>query len=129
MTQMPGRVRSPRKSERIRTSGSMKSGDFQFGFVARSIYVALLWGIILVSWVWPDWLNYYIVFVIFLGIGLRPLLIWTGLSTLWEHYFQGRSDLSDKKSLAQRDLAMRRDAQRERIKHARKRDPRLPKNW
>lgn len=63
----------------------MQKIEIEFGPVARGIYSALLWLTILVAIFLLPLLPYYLAFLLFLAIGLKPFLIQTKLY----HLFQG----------------------------------------
>jgi hypothetical protein len=57
---------------------------FEYGPVAQGIYRAMLYVVILIPFVFPKYFFHYVVFVLFIGLGLRPLLIKTGLYRLFQ---------------------------------------------
>lgn len=58
----------------------MANHDFQWGPLARGLYIAMLWLTLLVGWHFGHLLYYYVGLLIFLGLCLKPLLLATGLA-------------------------------------------------
>ena len=58
--------------------------QFEFGPVSQGIYRAMLWAGLLIPLYFPAWTAHYLVLLIFLGIGLRPVLEYTGLWVWWD---------------------------------------------
>ena len=103
--------------------------EFQWGPVARGLYMALIaLGALIALFVTPLFL-YYVLFLLFLGFGLRPLLIATGL----HRFFGFLSAEVESRRWRKFDEERRREVERkqrdDRYRDKRYRDPRLPKNW
>ena len=107
----------------------MAEPEFSFSHVAKGVYIALISCTPLVPLVYPNGLIYYLLFLAFLGFGLRPLLVYSGLYRMWNALGLGALDRWDKKYLEKHrreiDLKERNDKYR-RMRH---KDSRLPKNW
>ena len=58
--------------------------QFEFGPLSLGIYRALLWIALLVPLYFPAYTVHYFFLLVFLGLGLRPLLEITGLWVCWE---------------------------------------------
>ncbi len=103
--------------------------DFEYGPVARGIFIALVSLTPVLPFVHPGYLAPYLLLLLFLGLGLRPLLQWTGLYTLFGYT---RADLQqgmDRKFVERRQTHVDLHARVKRFRHSRYRDPRLPRNW
>ena len=107
----------------------MAEKQFEYGPLARGIYIALLWFTILIAWVAPAWLYHYVALLIFLGLGLRPLLEWSGLAHRFQsHAAEFENWRHGKRERKRRlEVAIRERGRKYRYTHYR--DPRLPPNW
>jgi hypothetical protein len=63
----------------------MRNSNFEYGALAIGIYKAMLWLVVLIVFIAPVILVYYVPLLIFLGLGLRPFLISTGLHRRFQH--------------------------------------------
>lgn len=61
----------------------MRERKLEFGPISRGIYLALISVAAVVSIYFPEVFFYYVLALVFLGLGLRPLLERTGLYDLW----------------------------------------------
>ncbi|MCL6416833.1 hypothetical protein MIB92_14325 [Aestuariirhabdus sp. Z084] len=102
---------------------------FEYGPVSLGVFKALLWGTALVGFIAPVSLTYYVAFLLFLAFGLRPLIERTGLFEYYQHFRCTLDERLNRKQLAQRDQEIERKRRDDRYRHARRKDPRLPKNW
>lgn len=109
--------------------------EIKFGPLATGIYIALLWFTLLlgvVSAVAPwarAWLPWHIALLLFLGLGLRPLLKHTRLLRLWRNLM---ADLQKKRHADHHAHAARRVERKRRDEKHRKtrvRNPDLPPRW
>lgn len=109
--------------------------DFQYGPLARGIYIALLWSTTILGFVGADaaWARHYLpwhlLLLVFLGLGLKPLLLRTGLYRLWQSWtaeLQHRRNAAHHAEAARRVDRGRRD---QKLRSARLRDPKLPPRW
>lgn len=57
----------------------MGKQNFTYGPIAIGIYKAMIWLVVLITFTAPWLLIFYIPLLLFLGFGLRPFLISTGL--------------------------------------------------
>ena len=103
--------------------------EFKYGPVSRGIYIALVSVTALVPLVKPEYFVHYIIFLLFLGFGLRPLLVKTGLYNLWNSTGASVQTKWDKKHLDKRASDVDRKVELEKYRKSRYRDPRLPKKW
>ena len=103
--------------------------EFEYGPAAKGAFIALICIAPLVSSIIPDALPHYLLFLLFLGLGLRPLLVSTGLHRFW------RPDRADIEGSQARNFVERRrasidmQARMRRLRYSSYRQPRLPKNW
>ena len=107
----------------------MNDNNFQYGPLAKGVFIALVYCGFLVPNYFPEYTTHYVIFILFLVFGLKPLLIHTGLSRLYEIAAIKFDDFRYKKITQQREIQeslKRRDAK---YRHSRIRDERLPKNW
>ncbi len=100
-----------------------------WGPIARAIYVALLWTTALVAYFASSLLFYYLLFLVFLGLGLRPLLEKTGVADVWNARSHARREKRWQEVRQKNALEVRRARHAERHKRRRTRDPELPKHW
>jgi hypothetical protein len=102
---------------------------FEFGPVARGIYITLISLTALIPLIAPQYFLHYIVFLAFLGFGLRPFLVKTGLFNLWNTIGTAAQSKWDRKYLEKRAREIETKVELEKYRKSRARDPRLPKNW
>ncbi|TDG13390.1 hypothetical protein E2F43_07560 [Seongchinamella unica] len=107
----------------------MAEKQFEYGPVARGVYMALLYFVFLVGWLAPGWLFPYAAFLIFLGLGLRPLLEWTGLAQRCQDMTATIGDWRYRKRNRQRRMEIARRERDRKYRYSHYRDPRLPPNW
>lgn len=101
---------------------------FEFGPTARGIYIALISVASLVPLVSPTYFIHYVIFLIFVGFGLGPFFVKTGLFGLWNNICTRVREKWDRKYLAKRASEIDRRVELEKYRKSRYRDPRLPKN-
>ena len=107
----------------------IKEAQFTWGPLARGVYIALLMLSPLVGIFLWQWAGYYVLFLLFLGLFLRPLLEVTGLYHLcsWALHELGEKHWEKTTRERRREIArMERD---QKYKHRHQKDPRLPPNW
>ena len=109
--------------------------DISFGPVARGIYITLLWltmllGAVAVDAPWARaWLPWHIALVLFLGLGLKPLLKHTKLRQVWLNFMawvQHKRHAAHHAEAARQVERKRRD---EKHRKTRVRNPDLPPRW
>ena len=103
--------------------------EFEYGPVSRGIYIALICSAPFVLVLASDYLLYYVVFLAFLGFGLRFFLVKTGLFNLWNSVECSITERWNRKYTAKRAAEIDTAVEVEKYKRSRYRDPRLPKNW
>jgi hypothetical protein len=89
----------------------------------------MLWLVLLLGWLAPGWLIYYLPLLLFLGLGLRPLLEITGAYELFSRLQDRIEETRWKKITEERRLEVERKARDKKYKSQRQKDPRLPPNW
>lgn len=102
---------------------------FKYGPLAIAIYQALLWLTILVGLFATDYIVHYVGFLLFLGLGLKPLLVHTGLYRLVEGFLGERQAAEDERLYKQRSFEIDRKERSKRLKMRREKDKSLPKHW
>lgn len=107
----------------------MHEHKYEYGPISRGIYMALIWVSLAIGMGWPKMLPYYLGFLLFLGLGLRPLLEKTGLADLFMHLVASTDEKLHKGSQAKLSRKIDRKVRDEKYRKSRYRDPRLPKDW
>jgi hypothetical protein len=103
--------------------------DFQYGPLARGLFIALCWLSVLLGFTAPNLIPWHLGLLLFLGLGLKPLLLRTGLHRGWLHLvaeFEARRHAVADRRKARRVERKRRD---DRLRKARSRSPDLPPRW
>jgi len=77
----------------------------------------------------PNLFIYYILFLIFLGIGLRPLVEKTGINAFYQTQITRLVEKWDRKFLEKRRMEIDRKRRDQKYRSKRAKDQRLPKNW
>jgi len=107
----------------------MATQAFQWGPLARGVYIAMLWLTILVGWHYTHFLYHYVALLIFLGLCLKPLLVATGLAERLSA-FTDRVDEGRWARITQRRRAEAARKERDkRYRHRHQKDSRLPDKW
>jgi hypothetical protein len=70
---------------------------FEYGPLAQGAFKALIWLVVLITFTAPWLLMIYIPFLIFLGLGLRPFLISTGLYRYFQVFLIKNDDLKNER--------------------------------
>jgi len=109
--------------------------EFEFGPLARGIFMALMWGTLPMAvlagkgMVAPIWFLLYAGGLVFLALGLKPLLVRTGWLGLLR---QVQVELEDRYYAdfeAERRQEVDRRQRDQKLRRQRYRDPKLPPNW
>ncbi|NND66139.1 MAG: hypothetical protein HKN19_01010 [Halioglobus sp.] len=103
--------------------------EFEYGPLAKGLYIALFCVSVPLLLLYPQYIVRYLVFLVVLGFGLRPFLVWSGLFGLWRRTLGAAERKWDEKHLADRRTQIERKQASEKYRRSRHRDPRLPKNW
>lgn len=107
----------------------MDKSDFQWGMLARSLYIAMLWFTLAIALINYKFLLYYGLLLLFLGLGLKPLLIHSGLYQLYNSLLIKADDRAWKKANQQRRQQIARQERDKVYRSRRVKDPKLPDNW
>lgn len=107
----------------------MHMSDFEYGSLAKGIFTALCWFVFLILFFVPQWFFYYLLFLAFLGFGLKPLLIKSGIYRAYSGAMFSLSERWHRKEVEKRRAEVRNEERSKRYKHTHEKDPRLPKNW
>ena len=102
---------------------------FKWGPLAQGIYTAMLWLTVGLGWLYPNMLIYYIPLLIFLGLGLRPLIERTGLYEVFTFLLVKIENKKWDKITQQKRREVARSERDKKYRMRRTRDPKLPKNW
>ena len=102
---------------------------FLWGPLARAIYIGMLWFTIVIGWHFSNFLIYYIPLLIFLGIGLRPLVEHSGVYDFYEHYSEKIVEGKWGKIGKKKGIEIDRKVRDKKYRQNRVKDSRLPKNW
>ncbi len=107
----------------------LRHKQFEYSSLLHGVYRGMMWTILPIALLGMDILIGYVLLLLFLGFGLRPLLELTGLYRFLSHSLVVMQEKTDEKFLKKRaeeiDRKMRDDKHRKRrLKH-----PDLPKNW
>lgn len=77
----------------------------------------------------PRVLFWYVPLLVFLGLGLKPVLEVTGFGALLVNLVEKRQAKRWKRIEEQERLKVKQKQRDDKYRHQRVRDPRLPKNW
>ena len=102
---------------------------FEYGLLARSLFVCLLWLTAVIGFVAPNLLPWQIGLLLFLGIGLKPLLIRTGLHARWLHFLFRVDEARHAEFDAEAGREVERKRRDDRYRKARRLSKELPPNW
>lgn len=91
--------------------------------------MALVWLVVLTAFAFPELLHWHLLLVLFLGLGLRPLLEKTGIYALYAHVTALIAERRDRKFVETRRREIERKRRRKMYRRFGHDDPRLPKNW
>ncbi len=75
----------------------LRESNFEFGILARSIYIVMLWAVWIFVFIAPEYLIYYALLLLFLGLGLKPFLMKTGLVSVFQSIEAKRIKVHDEK--------------------------------
>jgi hypothetical protein len=107
----------------------MRKREFEFGPIATGSFLALVCVLGPIIFAFPQWAFSYILFLLFLGLGLRILLERSGLYRFWSSVEGSLVQKWNRRFLAKRKSEVDRKMRDEKYRKSRYRDPRLPKNW
>ncbi len=107
----------------------MSEKTFEYSPVFKAIYIAMLWFIPFLTWHYSQWLWHYVALMIFLGLGLRPLLEWSGLVVWFEDLLARLDYRLHRREIEKRRMLIARRERDRKYRHTHHKDPRLPRNW
>ena len=107
----------------------MHKNYFSYGPIAVGLFITLVALAPFVFVYWAQYVLHYLGFMGFLLVGLKPILIHTGLLRFVEALGAGFFDRTGKRSLAKRRRKIERKARDRKYRGARLPDERLPRNW
>ncbi len=107
----------------------MDKHKFEYGPLARGTFIALVALSTLVPLISWRYTGYYLAFLIFLAVGLRPLLESSGIYDLYQQLTIAARSKLDKGFLERRSAEIERKARDRKYQQWRRKDPRLPKDW
>jgi hypothetical protein len=102
---------------------------FEYGPLARGTFIALVCLLPLTMVLSAYWLVWHLLLVLFLGVGLRPLLEWSGLYTVYASLAAGWQERWGRGFTERRRREIERKQRRARYKRFGPEDPRLPRKW
>lgn len=108
---------------------ALSKEDFRWGPIARGFYTGLIWAIAVIALIFPGWLVYYLLMMLFLGFALRPLLVGSGLYKIFGNIEERFGAWRWRKKTAQVRQEIARKQRDAPYRNKRVKDPRLPKNW
>ena len=103
--------------------------NFEYGVVARGIFISLLWLTVLIGFTAPFMLPWHIGLLLFLGLGLKPVLLKTGLYSGWLRFLVHSEKMRYEKFDAGVAQSVERKRRDDKLRKARKRSEELPPNW
>ena len=74
----------------------MSQSSFEYGVIARGIFTAMIWLVVLITFTSPVLLIIYLPFLLFVGLGLKPLLIKTGLASQYQAFVARHAERKNK---------------------------------
>jgi hypothetical protein len=102
---------------------------FEYGPLPVGIFLGLVAVIVPIGLYYPTWIFRYLMFLLFLGVGLRPLLVMTGVLKMVQSVLHSVEEKRNKKYVEQKRREVDLKMQLEKYRKSRYRDPRLPKDW
>lgn len=112
-----------------RSPGKLHVNQFEYGPLARGSFMALIWLLPLTAILFPGMLAWHALLLLFLGVGLRPLLEHTGAYALYTRLETAFRERWNHDFTERRRCEVERKARRARYRRFGPEDPRLPKNW
>ena len=102
---------------------------FEWGPLAKGTYMMLLSVTVLVAIAFPQHLYWYIPMIIFMGVGLKTVLVRSGLARHLSFLLDRAEEARWSKITRRRRMEIERQERDKRYRHRHKQDSRLPKNW
>ncbi len=107
----------------------MKEPIFEYGPIAKGFFIALVWGTFLALAFYPEWLIAYLAFLVFLAVGLRPFLEYTGIYSAYTSVSFLIGEKISRKRVEKRRKEVDAAERSKKLKHQRERDSKPPRNW
>lgn len=107
----------------------MNPKQFEYGPVARGIFHACIALTVLVPLLDMDMLGWWLLLLLFMAVGLRPLLERTGLYRLFSHYLVVISDKPSARFIEKRRQEIDRKLSDKKKRGGHRQHKDLPKNW
>jgi hypothetical protein len=106
----------------------MQEHQFEYKLLVKAIYTALLWMSLLINWIYPEHLLPYLLLMLFLGLGLRPLMEITGVVSFFQKIRYRLTESRVKEFREEKERQAQRKIRDDKYRRSRIRDKRLPKN-
>lgn len=107
----------------------MKTPSFEYGPVYRGIYIAMIWLTLPAMLLGIKPFIGYVLVIIFLPFGLRPILEVTGLFGAYQSLVVAHSENANRRLSTKRFIEIDKRERILRYKRSRIKDPSLPTNW
>ena len=107
----------------------MPEKQFEYSTLASGSYRGMMWLVCVMPLLGFDVFLAYCALLLFLGLGLRPLLEKTGLYRRVSHYLLVAQEKSSAKFMEKRAAAIDRKQRDDKHRRRRVKHPDLPKNW
>ena len=88
-----------------------------------------MWLTLVVGWHYSHLVFYYVLFLLFLGLGLKPLVVALGIPDALSGLVDRVDDVRWHKRTERRRAQIERQERDKQYRQRRMKDPRLPKNW
>ncbi len=108
---------------------SIRHKQFEYGPLALGVYRALIAVTLLIPLYYPEYLGWHLLLLLFLGLGLRPLLELTGIYKWLIHMQVVTASKLNKDFDEEHAKKMDRKMRDDRYRNRRQKHPDLPKNW
>ena len=106
-----------------------RDDQFAWGPLALGSYGAMLSLTVVVALYFSHYLGWYVALLLFLGIGLKPLLVRTGLAARLGVLFDSAEERRWRGVTRKRRREIEQQERDKRYRYRHKQDPKLPKNW
>lgn len=107
----------------------MKEHKFSYGPVWKGVYIGLISLSVVVFAYWYQYIGYYLLFLLYLGLGLRPTIEYLGLVELFNVSENYLDEKINGQYYKKKKMELERKVRDEKYRKSRLKDPRLPKNW
>ncbi len=97
--------------------------------MSHGVFIALVCLTAPVFIMFYEWIGYYLLLLLFLGVGLKPLLLVTGLHALWQRLELALLLRWNRGYVEKRRAELERIKRSDKLRRSRVPDERLPPNW